>query len=159
MEHAARGARSPRSTQRTEHAAHKARNSRSTQCTEHELFVTLSDVCGNATMRTLSKYSEEDLQDMGVLKRRVPMLDWTYANMLSFHRSPLVSEVLETAQASSGMRAFIAIFNYHKERDNDDLRVVEEKTARGHPITINIRMPDFSRSQGTSSLMGEDVVM
>ena len=51
-----------------------------TRCTERELFATLARRCNEATERALSKFTKDDLQNMGIRFRSSPMLDWTHLN-------------------------------------------------------------------------------
>ncbi len=127
-------------------------------CTDRELFATLGQICQQATDVALSQYTEDDLQNMGVRKRSVPMLDWTYLNSMTYHRSPRRDEVLETADPSSqhGMRGFIAIFNKRPNPDfggHPNTRVVQKTTPRGHPLTVTVEIIINEDGDWT---MGED---
>lgn len=127
-----------------------------TLCTKRELFAALGQLCQQATDAALSQYTEDDLQSMGVRKRSVPMLDWTYLNSMTYHRSPRRDEVLETARTQHGMRGFIAIFN---KRPNPDFggqpneRAVQKTTTRGHPLTVTVEIIINEDGDWT---MGED---
>ena len=129
-----------------------------TRCTERELFATLARRCNEATERALSKFTKDDLQNMGIRFRSSPMLDWTYLNTLTYHRSPNRSEVLETAQTRHGMRAFIAILKDPKEPgfgSNPNERVFHIRTPRNYPLTVNV---ELSVSQSHDWTMGEDMM-
>lgn len=127
-------------------------------CTERELFATLGQLCQEATDEALSQYTEDDLQSMGVRKRTVPMLDWTYLNSMTYHRSPRGDEVLETAQTRHGMRGFIAIFNKRPNPEygaQPNTRAVQTTTPRGHPLTVTVEIIINEDGDWT---MGEDMM-
>ena len=145
----------PRSIRAAARALHETPRF-NTLCTERELFATLGQLCQEATDAALSQYTEDDLQSMGVRKRSVPMLDWTYLNSMTYHRSPKSDEVLETARTQHGMRGFIALFN---KRPNPDFggqpneRVVQKTTPGGHPLTVTVEVEINDDGDWT---MGED---
>jgi hypothetical protein len=134
-----------------------------TLCTERELFATLSRVCQEATEAALQQFTEERMQSMGIRFRSSPMLDWTYLNTLTFHRSPKMSEVLQTARTRHGVRGFVALFkepplssssrNQLEERPNT--RVVETRTPRGDPLTVTI---EVNVNEEGDWAMGEDMM-
>ena len=112
-----------------------------TLCTERELFATLGKLCQDATDTALAQYTEDDLQSMGIRKRTAPMLDWTYLNSMTYHRSPRKDEVLATARTQHGMRGFIGIFNKQPDPDfgnKDDERVVQTNSPKGFPLTVTV---------------------
>lgn len=127
-----------------------------TLCTERELFATLARRCNEATDRALSKFTEDALQNMGIRFRSSPMLDWTYLNTLTYHRSPNRSEVLETAQTRHGMRGFVAILKEPSDSEfgaNPNERVFHIKTPMNHPLTV---MVELFVSQTGDWTMAED---
>lgn len=114
-----------------------------TLCTERELFATLAQLCQEATEAALSKFTEEDMQSMGIRFQSSPMLDWTYLNALTYHRSPKKSEVLETARTRHGMRGFIALFKQPLNPEygaHPNTRVVQTMTPRRHPLTVTVEV-------------------
>jgi len=129
-----------------------------TLCTERELFATLAQLCQEATEASLEKFTEDDMQSMGIRFRSSPMLDWTYLNTLTYHRSPKKSEVLETARTQHGVRGFVAIFKKPLNPEygaEPNTRVVQTTTPRRHPLTVTIEVTVNEEDDWT---MGEDMM-
>ena len=86
------------------------------------------------------------------------MLDWTYLNTLTYHRSPKKSEVLETARTQHGVRGFVAIFKKPLNTEygaQPNTRVVQTTTPRRHPLTVTIEVTVNEEDDWT---MGEDMM-
>ena len=129
-----------------------------TLCTERELFATLAQLCQEATEAALGELTEDDMQSMGIRFRSSPMLDWTYLNTLTYHRSPKKSEVLETARTQHGMRGFIALFKKPPSPDfgkQPNERVVQTRTPRRHPLAVTVEVAVNEEGDWT---MGEDMM-
>lgn len=135
--------------------------------TDYEILSRLGDLMQAPTTEALSKFTDDQLQRMGIVATATPPLQWSNQNSVSHHRSPRREEVLAKLTFVSGhaaprVRAFAAVvvdpdpqFKI-TSRNRASVTVENVTDSKGRRIAVDLNVAILSGFSGAG--MGEDAL-
>ena len=135
--------------------------------TDYEILSRLGDLMQAPTTEALSKFTDDQLQRMGIVATATPPLQWSNQNSVSHHRSPRREEVLAKLTFVSGhaaprVRAFAAVVVdpdpqfVITSRNRASVTVENVTDSKGRRIAVDLNVAILSGFSGAG--MGEDAL-